>query len=141
MAIGHHGPVDATEGTRAANDALTWIPEQLANGFLDCTGRGPRCTQSRCVNSDQMIPCVNGQEGSPRDCGPGMVCGRSGVCDFIVTPLCGSDDGASGSSSSYTCDGTDFLYCNFAQTTRISCTALGFTRCEYLDRTFTAICR
>ncbi|MEO8692454.1 MAG: hypothetical protein ABI658_02995 [Acidimicrobiales bacterium] len=36
MAIGHHGPVDPSEGTRAAKAALTWIPEQLANGFLDC---------------------------------------------------------------------------------------------------------
>jgi len=36
LAIGHHGPVDPSEGTRAAEDALAWIPEQLGNGFLDC---------------------------------------------------------------------------------------------------------
>jgi hypothetical protein len=36
LAIGHHGPIDASEGSRAAKDALTWIPEQLDNGFLDC---------------------------------------------------------------------------------------------------------
>jgi hypothetical protein len=36
LAIGHHGPVDPSDGTRAAKDALAWIPEQLANGFLDC---------------------------------------------------------------------------------------------------------
>ena len=36
LAIGHHGPVDPKAGTRAAEDALTWIPEQLGNGFLDC---------------------------------------------------------------------------------------------------------
>ena len=36
LAIGHHGPVDPSEGTRAALDALEWIPEQLGNGFLDC---------------------------------------------------------------------------------------------------------
>jgi hypothetical protein len=36
LAIGHHGPVDPEVGNRAAKDALTWIPEQLGNGFLDC---------------------------------------------------------------------------------------------------------
>jgi hypothetical protein len=36
LAIGHHGPVDPSDGTRVAKDALVWIPEQLANGFLDC---------------------------------------------------------------------------------------------------------
>lgn len=36
LAIGHHGPIDPAAGTSAAKDALTWIPEQLADGFLDC---------------------------------------------------------------------------------------------------------
>jgi hypothetical protein len=36
LAIGHHGPIDPSEGTRAAHEALEWIPEQLGNGFLDC---------------------------------------------------------------------------------------------------------
>jgi hypothetical protein len=36
LAIGHHGPVDPAVGTRAARDALDWIPQQLQNGFLDC---------------------------------------------------------------------------------------------------------
>lgn len=36
LAIGHHGPVDPDDGTRAARASLDWIPQQLENGFLDC---------------------------------------------------------------------------------------------------------
>ena len=36
LATGHHGPVDASEGARRAEEAMAWIPEQIASGFLDC---------------------------------------------------------------------------------------------------------
>jgi hypothetical protein len=36
LAIGHHGPIDPAQGHAIAEQAVTWIPERLADGTFDC---------------------------------------------------------------------------------------------------------
>ena len=92
--------------------------------FFDCTGRGPSCTGNRCESPSRMIPCMNGHEGPPIDCGEDQVCGSSGSCDY--EPALCTD------TTLYTCDGADLVYCDIplrVPRARVSCTQLGFSSC------------
>jgi hypothetical protein len=36
LAIGKHGPIDPAVGRKLAEQGVTWLPEQIENGFFDC---------------------------------------------------------------------------------------------------------
>lgn len=105
-----------------------------------CGGTGPACTnkggtgpgsavyEGIACNGTSLRACVNSSE-TTLDCGTvatgfGCQSGASGT-------FCGlANECAPGGATKPTCEGTSLVVCNAGKTTKVDCTALGFTGCN-----------
>jgi hypothetical protein len=70
LATGRHGPIDPAEGRRFAEEGLTWIPEQLENGFLDCLYSmkgGGRLVIANAESEEELLAQLRAAPDAERD--------------------------------------------------------------------------
>lgn len=128
-------------GPKCADHGLACVGKGDSFGTRHvCGGTGPACTNAGgtgpgsaayegiSCNGSTLRACVNLSE-TTLDCGTvatgfGCQSGASGT-------FCGlANECAPGGATKPTCEGTSLVVCNAGKTTKVDCTALGFTGCN-----------